>query len=56
MIKTTTDILIEKVKAGEIVTCPKCKKGFIVYEQKKGHKYPDVYCNNPECDAKVMFD
>ena len=56
MIKTTTEILIEKLKSGEKVTCQKCKNGIIIFEQKVGHKYPDIYCNNPQCDAKIMFD
>lgn len=56
MIKTTTEILIKKLKAGEKVTCPKCKEGDVIYKHPEGHKYPDIYCNNPDCDAKIMFD
>lgn len=56
MIKTTTERLIEKLKAGETVTCPKCKKGVVVYEHPEGLKYPDIYCDNPKCNAKIMFD
>ncbi len=56
MIKTTTEILIEKLKAGEKVICPKCKKGTIVYKLPEGCKYPDVYCNNENCNARIIFD
>ena len=56
MIKTTTQILIEKIEKGEKVTCPKCKKGIVVYELKPEYKCPSIYCNNPNCDAKIMID
>ncbi|MCR5731141.1 MAG: hypothetical protein K6G20_12400 [Ruminococcus sp.] len=56
MIKTNIEILIEKLKSGEKVTCQKCKKGLVVYEHKEGHKFPDIYCDNPNCKAKVIFN
>ena len=56
MIKTTTQILIEKIEKGEKVTCPKCKKGIVVYELKPEYKCPSIYCNNPNSDAKIMID
>ena len=56
MIKTNIEILIEKLKSGEKVTCQKCKKGLVVYEHREGHKFPDIYCDNPNCKAKVIFN
>jgi len=54
--KTSIDILIERIKSGEKIICKKCQKGTVVYEHKEGHKFPDIYCNNPDCNAKVIFN
>ena len=56
MIKTNIEILIERLKSGEIVICQKCKNGKVIYEHKEGHKFPDIYCDNPDCNAKVIFN
>lgn len=56
MIKTTTQILIERLKSGESIICNKCKKGIIIYEMPEGHVSPEIYCNNPECRARIIFN
>ena len=53
--KTSIDILIERIKSGEKIICKKCQKGTVVYEHKKGNRFPDIYFNNPDCNAKVIF-
>ena len=54
--KTSIDILVERIKSGEKITCKKCQKSIVVYEHKEGRKFPDIYCNNPDCNAKVIFN
>ena len=56
MKKTVLDEMIDKIKNGESVVCRKCKTGRIVYEVPKGAKYPEIYCDNPKCKAKVIFN
>lgn len=51
-----TQQLIERLKNGEVVVCPKCQKGHIVYSQLSGRRYPDIYCDNKSCAAKIVFN
>lgn len=56
MKKSKTETMLEKLKNGETVICPKCKMGVIVYSMRSGHRFPDVYCNNTVCKAKLRFN
>lgn len=51
-----TEQMIEKLKNGETIICPKCGKGIIIYKPPMKGKFPEIYCNNIECNAKVIFN
>ncbi len=56
MKKSSLEIMIENLKNGEKIICKRCQKGNIIYEKKPDQKYPSIYCNNPKCNAKVIFN
>ena len=51
-----TQQLIEKLKSGEVIVCPKCQKGHIIYKPATEGKFPSVYCSNKDCGAKVIYN
>lgn len=55
MNKPKSQIMIEKVRKHERVTCPKCNDGVITAKGK-----PETslyfYCSNKKCDAKIILN
>ena len=44
------------LKSGEVIVCPKCQKGHIIYKPATEGKFPSVYCSNKDCGAKVIYN
>ena len=56
MKESKTATMIRKLENGETVVCPRCQKGVIIYQKVSNQKFPDVYCNNEKCKAKIHFN
>lgn len=49
-----TEQMIERLKNGETIVCPKCGKGIIIYKPPMEGKFSEIYCDNKECAVKVI--
>lgn len=56
MKKSLTEILIDRLRTGEKITCPKCKKGQIKIKENEKRGYPDVFCDNPKCYVRINYN
>ena len=56
MKKTPTELLIDRLRNGEKITCPKCKMGQVCIKENKERGYPDVFCDNPKCLMRINYN
>lgn len=53
---TPTQLLVKKLRNGEIIHCSKCKEGIVKLEETANKHFPNVYCSNPKCKARINFN